>query len=239
MGLQRPVEPFHRPYSPPEPPAPARRPKRLLALLVAAAAVAAAVVAVFLVAPGERNGGTDKASVRPQMSMSPSQRIVTALPAACGTVSPRTVARSVPKATRRQNANSTLSTCTYTATGSAYRWLRVETHLYAPADTRTPVRDAEGYYDAQWADAHDAPLARTITLERAPGIGDEAYRWFRADEGRPAVIGQVTARTRNTVLTVSYSERAPAKARQDARERACLDAATAAAREVLTALNHF
>lgn len=245
MGLQRPVEPFHRPYAGPEPPAPARRPRRLLALLVAVVAFAAAAVAVFLMAPGQDGGGTDEAAVTPRTNApAPSAptgqgRMVKALPAPCGTVSAATVEKAVPKASKRQSANSTLTTCTYSSTGSAFRWLRVEAHLYAPADTATPVQDAEGYYDAQWAQAHDAPLVRTVSLERASGIGDEAYRWFKADEGQPTVVGQVTARIRNAVLTVSYSERAPAAGERDARERACLATATTAAREVLAALNHF
>ncbi|MEO3829250.1 hypothetical protein [Actinomadura sp. B10D3] len=243
MGLQRPVEPFHRPYAGPEPPAPARRPRRLLVLLVAAVAFAVAAVAVFLIAPGRGDGGTDRASVTPRGSApaAPMQRgrVVKALPAPCGTVSAATVDKAVPNASKRQNANSTLTTCTYSSTGSAFRWLRVEAHLYAPGDTATPVQDAEGFYDAQWAQAHDAPLVRTITLERATGIGDEAYRWFKADEGQPTVVGQVTARIRNSVFTVSYSERAPSAGKRDARERACLATATAAAREVLAALNHF
>lgn len=242
VGLQRPVEPFHRPYAGPEPPSPGRRPRRLLALLVAAAAFAAAAVAVFLVAPG-RGGEADRAAVAPRhgapKASEPAQRIVKALPPPCGTVSDRTVAKAVPKATKRQSANSTLTTCTYSSTGSAFRWLRVEARLYAPAHTATPVQDAESYYDAQWAQAHDAPLVRTIALERAGGVGDEAYRWFMADAGQPTVVGQITARVRNAVFTVSYSERVPEKGRQAERERAILATATAAAREVLTALNDF
>ncbi|NVI86002.1 hypothetical protein [Actinomadura sp. BRA 177] len=244
VGLQRPVEPFHRPYAGPEPPSPARRPRRLLAVLVAAAAFAAAAVAVFLVAPG-KGGGTDRAAVTPSRSTpqtassEAAQQIVRALPPPCGTVSDGTVAKAVPKAAKRQSANSTLTTCTYSSTGSAFRWLRVEARLYAPANTATPVRDAEGYYDAQWAQAHDAPLTRTIALEREGGVGDEAYRWFKADEGQPTVVGQVTARVRNAVFTVSYSEEAPARAKQAEREHAILATATSAAREVLTALNDF
>ncbi|WP_141581950.1 hypothetical protein [Actinomadura sp. WMMA1423] len=255
MGLQRPVEPFHRPYSGPEPPAPARRPRRLIALLAAVVALAAAAVAVVLVLSGQREdqaaprrtpqgttppqGRSQPPASGPSASPAPAQQVITVLPAPCGTVAAGTVERAVPKATRRQSANSTLTTCTYSSTGSAFRWLRVEAHLYAPGDTATPVQDAEGYYDAQWAQAHDAPLVRTVTLERQRGIGDEAYRWFKTDEGQPTVVGQVTARVRNAVFTVSYSEQAPRGGRPDARERPCLDTAAAVAREVLAALNHF
>ena len=240
MGLQRPVEPFHRPYAGPEPPSPARRPRRRLAVLAGAAVLAVAVVAVFLVVPGG-GGGTDRAAVTPRgtASSEPAQPMVRALPPPCGTVSAGTVARTVPKARREESANSTLTTCTYVSSGPAFRWLRVEAWLYTPANTATPVRDAEGYYDARWAQAHDAPLVRTIALERQGGVGDEAYRWFMAEKGQPTVTGQVTARVRNAVFTVSYSEQAPGGGDRAARKRACLDRATAAAREVFTALNDF
>ncbi|WP_339155190.1 hypothetical protein [Actinomadura luteofluorescens] len=247
MGLQRPVEPFHRPYSGPEPPAPGRRPRRLIALLAAAVALAAAAVVVVLVMSGgseqqaarraPREGPSRTPPGSPSGTPGPPEKVINALPAPCGTVAAATVERAVPKATRRQSANSTLTTCTFSSTGSAFRWLRVEAHLYAPGDTASPVQDAEGYYDAQWAQAHDAPLVRTVTLERRDGIGDEAYRWFKTDEGQPTVVGQVTARIRNAVFTVSYSEQAPRGGRADVRERACLETATAVAREVLAALN--
>ncbi len=241
VGLHPPAEPFHRPYAGPEPPSPARRPKRLIVLLVAAVAFTGAAVAVFLAVPG---GKTDRAAVTPSTAEpSPSeaaQGIVRALPPPCGTVPAETVAKAVPKAAERQSANSTLTTCTYTSKESAFRWLRVEARLYAPAHSATPVRDAESYYDAQWTQAHDAPLVRTIALEREQGVGDEAYRWFMADQGQPTLVGQVTARVRNAVVTVSYSEEAPrGGGGQAARERAVLGTATAVAREVLTVLNDF
>ncbi|WP_433463770.1 hypothetical protein [Spirillospora sp. CA-128828] len=239
MGLQRPIEPFHRPYAGPEPPAPARRPRKTLAMLVGAVVFAVAAGTVFLLAPGRR--GHEAAPVtaaRPSGPASPGQ-VITALPAPCGTVSAATVERTVPKAQPRQRANSTLTTCTYTTAGSASRWLRVEAHLYVPDGTVTPVQDAEGYYDAQWAQAHDASPARTISLDREPGIGDEAYHWSKADDGEQNVVGQVTARTRNAVFTVSYGERAPGRAAQDEREPACLVTAAAVAREVLGVLNRF
>lgn len=251
MGLQRPSEPFHRVYSTPEPPSPARRPM-VLALLAVAAACAVAGAVVFLVMPGgERAGGEDAAAVRPvpaDTSRTPLRsgpsRIVRALPPPCGAVSQATVDRTVPRAERRQDGNSTLTTCTFSEGGSGARWLRVETRLYAPDDTAAPLRDAESGYDERWAQAKDAPMVRTYSLERRRGLGDEAYRWFKADRSSeggagPAVIGQVTARTRNAVLTVSYGERAPGGDGARARERACLDRATAVAREVVTALNRF
>jgi hypothetical protein len=114
----------------------------------------------------------------------------------------------------------------------------VEVNLHAPAKTPTPVQDAEGDYRASWTQAHDAPLVRTISLRRQRGIGDEAFRWFKADDGQPTVVGEVTARFRNVLVTVSYSEQA-AKGAADAREGACLGTAEGVAREVLATLAHF
>ncbi|WP_262402364.1 hypothetical protein [Actinomadura sp. CNU-125] len=143
-----------------------------------------------------------------------------------------TVRRTIPGARQRDNANSTLTTCTYDSTGPPFRWLRVEAHLYAPENTATPVEDARRYFDAQWRQAHEAPLFRTFTLERRSGLGDEAYRWFKRDEGQPTVVGEVAVRTRNAVITVSYSERGEGTDR----EAECLAVATTVAREVLTSL---
>ncbi|MFD0901437.1 hypothetical protein [Actinomadura sediminis] len=242
-GLPRPPEPFERVYSAPDPPSPSRRPG-LLAVLAVVVALGVAGGGALLLRSGD---GTDDAAPRtaapsspapssassPASSPAPSSAgPIAALPEPCGMVTAETVRRTIPDARQRDSANSTLTTCTYSSTGSAFHWLRVEAHLYAPANTATPVEDARRYFDAQWRQAHEAPLVRTVTLERQPGLGDEAYRWFKSDEGQPTVVGQVTARTRNAVITVSYSERGEGAAR----ERECLDAAAAVAREVLTSL---
>ncbi|MDL4822161.1 hypothetical protein [Actinomadura opuntiae] len=254
MGLQR--EPFHRVYSAPEPPSPSRRP-RLLALLVALVAFVGAAVGVFLLLPGH---GKDKEEAGPKASppgastpaespgrtagpASPSttpmqEQTIASLPKPCAMVSDGTVRRTIPGAKRAESANSTFTTCTYTARGPKFRWLRVEVNLHAPAKTPTPVRDAEGDYRASWTQAHNAPLVRTISLSRRAGIGDEAFRWFKADDGQPTVVGEVTARLRNVLVTVSYSEQA-AKGREGAREGACLGTAEGVAREVLSTLTHF
>ncbi|QXJ21670.1 hypothetical protein AGRA3207_002547 [Actinomadura graeca] len=259
MGLPRPQESFERPYSAPDPPSAARRPK-LLALLVALVSFAVAAVVVFLVMPmggdgkqartppRDLTGGTPDASSEPTSGASseptpgespapgptPAQPI-TSLPKACGTVSKGTIGQIIPGARPRESANSTLTTCTYSATGRAFRWLRVEAHLYAPGNSDDPVKDAQSYYETQWTQAHNAPLVRTIRLEPQAGIGDQAYRWFKADKGQPTVVGQVTARFRNAVVTVSYSEDAP-RGGQDGRERSCLANAARVARETLGAL---
>ncbi|MFS2295250.1 MAG: hypothetical protein FWJ90_21565 [Actinomadura sp.] len=239
--VQRPSEPFHRIYSTPEPPSQIRVP-RLLKPVAVVAALAAAGAIGFLVVPGagRGGGGEDAAALghlhgdrrEPQSSAVP---MVTVLPSPCATVSKATVGRAVPKAKRRQDGNSTLTTCTYSE-GS--RWLRVEARLYAPDNTATPVEDAERRYEERWAEAQSTPLDRTIRLEPHRGVGDEAYRWFRMDGG-PDVVGEVTARTRNAILTVSYGERVPDDGERYEREHACLDRAAAVAREVVTALNRF
>ncbi|RKS76841.1 hypothetical protein BZB76_2207 [Actinomadura pelletieri DSM 43383] len=211
--------------------------------------LAAAAVLTYLVVPGPGEGDAAARSEPARAAMPGSggrdraapagPRVARALPPPCGTVSQGTVDRVVPGARRSQNANSTLTTCTYSSAGAEFPWLRVEAHLYAPGNTVTPVRDAEGSYDARWAEANDAPAVRTITLERQPGVGNEAYRWFKADETEPAVVGQLTARTGNTVVTVSYGEHAPDEEARESRAESSLATVTAIAREVLAALNDF
>ena len=253
MGLPRPSESFERLYSAPDPPSVARRPK-LLALLVALVSFVVAAVVVFFVKPmgGDEHvartpsgthsplGTTAPSGTRtpPRATPTPSVPLaqpISALPKPCGTVSKGTIGRIIPGARPRESANSTLTTCTYFSTGQTFRWLRVEAHLYAPGNTADPIKDAGSYYETQWTQAHNAPLVRTFRLEPQPGIGDQAYRWFKADKGQPTVVGQVTARLRNAVITVSYSEAAPG-GRQGARERSCLANAAQVAKEALSAL---
>jgi hypothetical protein len=264
VDLSRPPEPFQRVYSAPEPPAVGRRP-RVLAALVAVVSFVLAAGAMFAFAPGgekERTGtpgrtlpGDSQASAAdPGGTSTPSATTpspatsepsampsgpepVTALPPACGTVQRGTVARMVPDARQNESANTTLTTCTYSSRGEDFRWLRIETHLYAPGNTETPVEDARGYFDAQWEQARgaqgSAALERTVSLGRERGLGDEAFRWFKIDKGQPTVVGQVTVRVRNVVVTVGYSEQAGDADAAEERERACLANATAVAREVL------
>ena len=248
MALQRPPEPFQRLYSPPEPPATARRPRVLVLLVAAVAVVLAAGGVVFFLPAGEpgtvgdREASVGKAPAR-RSSSAPTgpagSGAIAALPRPCGTVPADTVRSLVPGAQRLESSNQTLTTCTYTSGGDRSRWLRVEAHLYAPSNTPTPVEDARRYYGSQWTQAHDATIERTMNLERTvslarhSGLGDEAYRWFKEDRGRPAVMGQVTVRLRNTVITVGYSERTGGSGGAETREDQCLENATRVAREVL------
>ncbi|MFB4319748.1 hypothetical protein [Actinomadura sp. 21ATH] len=239
MGLPRPPEPFQRVYSPPDPPSAARGP-RLLAMAVALLAFALAAGAVFWLAPG--GGGGDRvvpASMpskggeeAPRHSGGASPAPIGKLPPPCGTIAAGTVESLIPKAHRRESSNETLTTCTYSSGAAAFRWLRVEVHLYAPAFTATPVEDARRFFGAQWTQAHEATVERTVSLSRQSGMGDEAYRWFKVDKGQPTGVGQVAVRIRNAVVTVDYSEEAGAGG-ADAREAACLANATRVAREVL------
>lgn len=261
MGLPRSSESFQRVYSAPEPPKAARRP-RVLALLIAAVSFVVAAVAVFLLVPGGGDGArrtpdrdraappaaspgepsassepSGKPSGSPSASPNPPQaRPFGALPAPCTSVKQDTIKRIVPGARRSEQSNSTLTTCTFSSGGDGFRWLRVEGHLYAPGNTGTPVEDAKRYYDAQWRQAHGATLERTISLEGESGLGDEAFLWFKADKGMPTVVGQATARFRNAVVTVGYSEQARGEGGAAERERACLAKAREVAAEVLAGL---
>jgi len=214
----------------------------VLVLLVAAAAVVLTAGGVFVLLPdgepggrGDRQASVGEAAPSPSSPEAPGPEPITALPPPCETVPAATVRSLVPGAQRRASANQTLTTCTYSSGSDGFRWLRVEAHLYSPANTPTPVEDARRYYGAQWTQAHNATLERTVSLARHPGMGDEAYRWFKEDRGQPTVVGQVTVRLRNTVITVGYSERSGGAGGAEAREEACLDKATRVAREVLRA----
>jgi hypothetical protein len=210
----------------------------VLALLVAAAALVLVAGGVYLLLPdrvpgagGEREASLGRAD--PVPSPSEPEPIAT-LPPPCGTVPSGTVRSLIPGAQRHESSNQTLTTCTYSSGSDRSRWLRVEAHLYSPANTPTPFEDARRYYGTQWTQAHSPAVERTVSLARHPGMGDEAYRWFKEDLGRPTVVGQVTIRLRNAVISVGYSERGgPGGAA--AREEACLDTATRVAREVLRA----
>jgi hypothetical protein len=213
----------------------------VVAVLVAAVAFVLVAGAVFLFFP---RGEGERAVVPSQRAAVPPEeepeepappRVISTLPPPCGAVGAGTVRSLIPGAQRRESSNQTLTTCTYSSGGDGFRWLRVEAHLYAPANTATPVEDAKRYFGAQWTQAHNATLERTVSLARHPGMGDEAYRWFKADRGLPTVVGQVTVRVRNAVITVSYSEQTRGGAEE--REQDCLGRATRVAGEVLRAFH--
>ncbi|GAA2434380.1 hypothetical protein GCM10010191_56010 [Actinomadura vinacea] len=204
----------------------------MLALVVAGVSFVLAAGAVFLFFPGggEERGAPPRRAAAPPAKES-QERTIGALPAPCGTVAAGTVQGLIPRAQRRESSNQTLTTCTYTSGGDGFRWLRVEAYLYAPGNTATPVEDARRYFGAQWTQADNATLERTVSLARHPGMGDEAFRVFKADRGQPTVVGQVTVRERNVVVTVSYSEQT--RGRAEDREQDCLNRATRVAGEVL------
>lgn len=164
----------------------------------------------------------------------PAAPVFTELPPPCGSVSADTVRRLIPQAGRRQSTNSTFTSCTYApASMNGFRWLRVEARLYSPANTDQPVQDAGRFFAAQWTAAGSAELVRTVTLRRAAGLGDEAYEWFKIDKGQPTAVGEVTVRTRNTLLTVSYSEDVGSAGEAESLRERCLAEAAGVAREVL------
>jgi hypothetical protein len=265
VGLSRAPEPFHRVYSPPDPPAATRRPRRLRLLLAVVAAVAVAGALVFVVlrsggGPADPTAQTPPAvppavpsavpssgtpeptestepSPGPTSPPPPGERLYTALPPACQTVSQETVRRLVPNAKPMQSANQTFASCSYSATpDSGFRWLRVESRLYAPAFTSTPLEDAERLFGVQWSLARRATEERTIRLEPARDLGDEAYRWFKIDERQPTAIGVVAVRQRNVVITVSYSEQTARTSQLRTMEQRLLAQAAGAAGEVLADL---
>lgn len=268
MVLQRPPEPFHRVYSPPEPPPTARRSALFGFVAVVVCAVLAVAVGFTLGFAGgpDPAGPADRASVgggsapgpattvpsasasasadavppappftrSPSQAASPSAQLFRSVSAPCSGVSTRTLDRLVERRVISKSANTSLATCTFTSINGDFRWLRVETRVIPPAVSGTPVRDAGAFFGAQWDRAHRDVVSRTVSLKRYEGLGDEAYRWFKRDNGQPTVVGEVAVRFRNALITVSYSRGAPSKGGLAESERDCLAEATAVAREVLT-----
>jgi hypothetical protein len=226
----------------------------MIALATALVSFAVAAGAVFLLVPkgghhesgpspgpvdtpaATRPSATEEPSVSPTASSrpapTPSVKMVGALPPACATVSPGTVGRLIPGAQQRNSSNQTLTTCTYSSGSGDFRWLRVEAHLYPPG-VGEPLDDAKRNFAADYDQAHKPAVERTVTLAKQSGLGDEAYRWFKVDKGQPTVVGQITMRVRNALITVSYSEQAESKNAADSREQSCLAKANEVAREVL------
>ncbi|MBW8486690.1 hypothetical protein, partial [Actinomadura parmotrematis] len=250
-------EPFPRVYSAPDPPKPPRRSRapRALAWLVAAASFVAAAAGVFLfLAPGggdrsaaPRSTGIEETSPPAATSAPPSSAppsassppaapsapaLIAALPAPCSTLPAGVVRDLVPSARRTPLANPILTTCTYTAMSGSPRWLTVEATLYRAADYPAPLDNARRFFASRLSrDARDVS-ARTVSQDRRSGLGDEAFRLFKIDKDQPVVVGQVTFRVRNAVLTISYIEQHSAKERPEALKAGCLAKATRAAGEV-------
>ncbi|MGH3390789.1 MAG: hypothetical protein ACRDOO_18130 [Actinomadura sp.] len=240
----RPSDPFHRVYSPPEAPSTARR-STVVGVVMVVVAFSLVGFAAFVLAWGgslPARLGVDSGSASGSGEDSPSvlpTPAFTALPPACDTVRRPTVNRLVPKARVVRGANTTLTTCTFTAAGSGSPWLRIETRIFVPVGGGSPVEAAAGHFAAQWNRARTDPVVRTVGLRRHPGLGDEAYRLYTIDAGRRVAAGQVVVRFRNAVIAVSYGENMPgtgaSRTGDAANEREFVGAATEVAREVIGA----
>ncbi|HEX2316295.1 MAG TPA: hypothetical protein VHJ17_21315 [Thermomonospora sp.] len=244
MGLPRPPGDFDRIYSPPEPPETARRSRRTT-VLAAAGALAAVAVLVFLLLPfgddGNDGGGPSATGSTAPGGRSPSasstEPVYTALPPACRSVSAATVRRVAPGGGPQMSGNSTFSYCAYgsrtPAGGKRFRWLEIDARLYPSGGAVPPVESARRHFGIKWTLAGKVTEERTVVLERQGGIGDQAFRWFKTDRRLPIATGQVAVRTRNAVITVSYSERTAGEKGAAAQRQRCLAEAAAVAREVL------
>lgn len=233
----RPSDPFHRVYSPPEPPSTARRSTVVGVVMVVVASSLIGFAAFVLASDGvlPTRPGADAGSGSPSVLPTPA---FTELPPACDTVRRPTVDRLVPKARIERGANTTLTTCTFTAAGSGSPWLRIEARIFVPVGGGGPAEAAAGHFATQWNRARTDPVVRTVGLRRQPGLGDEAYRLYTVDAGRRVATGQVVVRFRNAVIAVSYGEDMPgtaAPAGDAANEREFVGAATEVAREVIGA----
>jgi hypothetical protein len=208
MGVPRPPDRFQRVYSPPEAPSTARRSTLVGVLMVLVALSLSGFAIVVLGSDGDPQGpagpsgsGSQRelrtSDARPGASGGP----FTTLPPVCDAVRRSTVNRLVPRATVRRSANSTLTTCTFSAAGGRPS-LRVEARIFVPVDGTSPDAAAAADFAARWARARTDPAVRTV--RRRAGLGDEAFRRFTLDRNRPEAAGEVVVRLRNAVVTVTY-----------------------------------
>lgn len=246
MVISRAPEPFHRVYSPPEPPPTAGRPA-LLGVVTAAAASVLAVGTGFLL--GFDSGGpegtasADKAWVggRPESReqagppvTDPSPRLFGSVPTPCSGVTESTRDRLLDRgAAVSRSANTSVAICTFTATGGAVRWLRVETRVFPQASSRAPVEDARTFLGRQWDRAHQETDAHTLMLERSSEPGDEAYHWLKRDTDQPIALAEVAVRLRNAVITIGYSFETTSNGTFAQSEQRALSEAATVARDVL------
>jgi hypothetical protein len=112
----------------------------------------------------------------------------------------------------------------------------VEAYLFPPRNGGDPTKDAQGLLSSDWTQAHkDDGLTTTVVLQRRPGLGDEAFQWYKTDKGEPVVVGEVEVRLRNALVRVSYSRDRPAKADEQTTQKRLLHEAAAVARQAIEA----
>jgi hypothetical protein len=157
------------------------------------------------------------------------------LPPVCGSPPETTSVRLVPTPRiTSKSANTTVTTCTVASTRGSRPSLHVEAYLFPPRDGGDPTKDAAGLLSSDWTQAHlDDGQTTTVVLERHPGLGDEAFHWYKTDRGQPVVVGEVEVRLRNAVVRVAYSQDTPAQADKQATQKRLLDEAAAIARQTL------
>ncbi|REE98673.1 hypothetical protein [Thermomonospora umbrina] len=243
MGLSRSSGDFDRIYSPPEPPETARRSRRRTVVAAGVAVAAVASLAFLLFRTGDDSGG---ATVPGTSSGGPGasgtsggavEPVYRSLPPACRSVSPETVRRVAPGGRPEMSGNDTLSYCAYGSrtptAGGEYRWLEIDARLYPSGTGGTAIDSARRHFGIKWTLAGKVTEERTVTLERRSGLGDQAFHWFKTDRRLPLVTGQIAVRSRNVVITVSYSERTAGEKGLAAQRERCLDEVAAVTREVL------
>jgi hypothetical protein len=252
VGLPRSPEPFPRVYSPPEPPSEGRR-SALTGVLIAVVALGLASAGVFLFTggPGHRaqvaaapSAGTSPAP-SPSSVASPAPaarppaggRIFSRLPPPCSTPAQATSARLVPAGKIAERFQGlTVSTCTYLSSTPPFPSLRVETRLF-PVSTGLgdPIQQARDFFTAGFSQAQKGDgITTTLSLQQESGLGDQAYRWSKRDNGDKNLVGEVFVQVRNATVVIDYSQDNPSGSAAAAQQR-LLDEATSVAREAIAA----
>jgi hypothetical protein len=233
LGQPRSPEAFDRMYSPPN--APRGRPrKRTLAIAITGTlAVAAAAASLAVVEPGilpwshdATAAGRATAKSTPKADPTPPFAQV---PTACEIVPAATVRTLVPVATPTvvSAGGPAASTCDSYATlpGGEFRGVQIGVQAFMiGSSVRTAI------------DSFEARRSSDGTSQPVEGLGNSAFERYWVDADARTAIGETVVRDRNVVLTVDYTEQAPAPPDGPASRARCLAGAIQAAQAALASL---
>ncbi|HXA57871.1 MAG TPA: hypothetical protein VNW94_01790 [Streptosporangiaceae bacterium] len=226
-------------------------------IAVVALGLAAAGVFLFTRGAGHRAQVATAPSVRtaPSVSISPAPnpspvaspapaarppaggRIFSRLPSPCSTPAQATSARLVPAGKIAERFQGlTVSTCTYLSSTPPFPSLRVETRLFpVSVGLGDPIQQARDFFAAGLSQAQKGDgITTTLSLQQESGLGDQAYRWSKRDNGDKNLVGEVFVQVRNATVVIDYSQDNPS-GNAAATQQRLLDEATSVAREAIAA----
>ncbi|ROO89774.1 hypothetical protein EDD29_7482 [Actinocorallia herbida] len=162
----------------------------------------------------------------------PSPEFLQALPKeVCETVAEETFLKWVPDGTRESYGSAWAGSCGYGGPDGA-PYLRLETRLGNTVDGADPVGTTKWSFDQDFQSDSTDKESKTLRLEKAPGLGDDAYRRVFVEPGTSkATVARIELRVQNVIITVAYAR--PYEGKPEEQVDACLEGAEAVAREAL------